>query len=78
MSKSSSVKNVDKDQTRLGIKRIRWCFRCNASINDEPNEQTDREDHAQFLVRQLKQYCASFVFQLESAPTTGMPVGMNR
>lgn len=57
---------VDKDYAR-----IRWVFRCNAAINDEPDEITDREEHAMFLYRKLEQHCGCFAFQLESAPTTG-------
>lgn len=61
----------NNDAGRSGIKRIRWVFRCNAAINDEPDEVTDREEHAQNLVSKLKEHCDVFAFQLESAPTTG-------
>lgn len=65
--KPSDVARIaDKDHAR-----IRWVFRCNAAINDEPDEITDREEHAMFLYRKLEAECGCFAFQLESAPTTG-------
>lgn len=51
--------------------RIRWVFRCNAAINDEPDEVTDREVHAQTLLKKFEPICTAAAFQLESAPTTG-------
>lgn len=51
--------------------RIRWVWRCNAAINDEPDEITDREEHAMFLMNKLKPLCSAVAFQLEAAPTTG-------
>jgi hypothetical protein len=62
---------IGKKVGRTGLKRTRWVFRCNAAINDEPNEVTTRETHAAFLETKLKEYCDTFAFQLESAPSTG-------
>nr|WAE42237.1 MAG: replication associated protein [Cressdnaviricota sp.] len=63
--------NDRKRQAEGDHQRIRWVWRCNAAINDEPNEVTDREEHARFLYKKLEEFCGSFAFQLESAPTTG-------
>nr|QKV51017.1 putative replication associated protein [Crucivirus sp.] len=66
------VSKNTSDQGRCGLKRVRWVFTARAELGNEPGElPMTREDHAQFLVRQLREHCGSFVFQLEAAPTTG-------
>lgn len=73
MSKTSDAKKAHNAKTTKNGNhpRIRWVFRCNASINDEPNEVTDREQHAQCLLKKLEPLCTAVAFQLESAPSTG-------
>jgi len=74
MMKSKATGSVPKTPERRrkqDAARIRWVFRCNAAINDEPNEVTDREAHAKFLMDKLAPLCTACAFQLESAPSTG-------
>lgn len=70
MSKAKKPSDVKRIETKDHA-RIRWVFRCNAAINDEPDEITDREQHAQCLLNKLESICSAAAFQLESAPTTG-------
>jgi len=73
MKKKVSDARANAKQTeKKDYARIRWVFRCNAAIGDEPDElPMEREDHAMFLMNKLQPMCSAAAFQLESAPTTG-------
>lgn len=58
-----------KDTRKRETPKIHWVFRLSA--DPEIIDDQDRHDEATQLYGLLLEHCASFAFQLESAPTTG-------
>lgn len=53
------------------VKRIRWCFRASLGFDAADLSDDAIEEEATRLYGELIQHCEIFIFQLESAPTTG-------